>query len=128
MTSDRGTNMVGGNKDLEKAIMDWNDSKITGFLKQNGIVWHFNAPLSSHFGGFFEREIRSIRKVFSSILTQQNLKLNEEELLTLMCETENILYNRPLTELTQDPQDLDALTPNLFTLISKQCNLPSRHL
>ena len=83
LTSDNGTNMVGSDRELRRAIDSWNNSKIGNYLKQNYIEWNFNTPLSSHFGGFFEREIRSIRQVFTSMMNQQNIILTDEELLTL---------------------------------------------
>ena len=41
-----------------------------------------------------------------------------------MCEVECILNNRPLTEITQDPNDLDALTPNHILLFKNFVTFP----
>ena len=41
-----------------------------------------------------------------------------------MCEVESILNNRPLTTATDDPMDLEALTPNHLLLMKKQTVLP----
>ena len=41
-----------------------------------------------------------------------------------MCEVESILNNRPLTTATDDPMDLEALTPNHLLLMKKQPVLP----
>ena len=91
---------------------------------QKKISWKFNPPYSSHFGGFFEREIRTVRKILFSILTSQNIRLSDENLCTVMCEIESIMNNRPLTEITSDPSDSDALTPNHLLLLNAGITLP----
>lgn len=124
ITSDNGTNFVGGNRELRESISIWNESVIEGWLKQRNIAWHFNPPTASHFGGVFEREIRSVRNVLAAILNEQNVKLTDENLCTLMCEVEAILNNRPLTSISNDPNDLDALTPNHLLLLNAGVTFP----
>ena len=124
ITSDNGTNLVCGNKELKDSIKEWNQASIDNNLKQVGIQWKFNPPAASHFGGVFEREIRTIRKILTSLLADQPIKLNDENLCTLMCEIESILNNRPLTELSNDPVNFDALTPNHLLLLGSQISFP----
>ena len=124
ITSDNGTNLVGGQKDLKKSITEWNEKYIQSWFKQRNIVWNFNSPAASHYGGAFEREIRSIRKVLNAILLEQNLKLNDDNLNTLMCEVEAILNNRPLTEVNDDPNNMEALTPNHILLFRAGITFP----
>ena len=112
--SDNGRNFVAGNKDLKSAIGEWNSAKINKFCQQNSINWKFNPPYSSHFGGVYEREIRTIRKVLDSLLKEfhNQIKITDEMLLTLMCEVENTLNSRPLNAVSVDTEDLEAITPN----------------
>ena len=124
MTSDNGTNLVGGNTELKVAIQGWNQAAIGSWMIQSGIEWQFNPPHASHFGGIYEREIRSVRKVFNALLNSQNIKLNDDQLNTLMCEVECILNNRPLTEISSDPTDLEALTPNHLLLLNNSITFP----
>lgn len=114
IVSDNGTNLVAGNKELIASIGQWNQSQMNSKCKNTGVTWKFNPPNASHYGGVYEREIRTIRKVLNSLLCEfENLvSLSDEVLSTLMCEVENILNNRPLTSVTNDMNDLDALTPN----------------
>ncbi|KAK0152981.1 hypothetical protein N1851_005348 [Merluccius polli] len=122
MRSDNGTNLVAAERELRAAIQEWNQSKISDALMQKGIQWIFNPPSGSHFGGVWERQIRSVRKVLRSVMKEQSV--SDECLLTLMCEVESVLNNRPLTTATDDPTDPEPLTPNHLLLMKKQPVLP----
>ena len=112
--SDNGTNLVAGDKELKAALKHWNESQIDDKCKVMGIDWKFNPPTASNFGGVYEREIRTIRKTLNSLLLEfdNQVTLTDEFLLTLMCEVENTLNSRPLTAVSTDVDDLEALTPN----------------
>ena len=113
--SDNGTNLTGGEKELREAIGGWNESKIGEFLLQKEVHWVFNPPAASHMGGIWERMIRSVRKILNTLLKNQSP--NNEGLSTLMCEVEAILNSRPLTKVSDDPNDLQALSPNHLLLL-----------
>lgn len=81
-------------KDLRQAIRQWNQEKIHAFLLQKGIKWIFNPPAGSHHGGVWEHCIRTVRKVMKALLNEQCL--DDEGLVTLMCEAEAIVNGRPL--------------------------------
>jgi hypothetical protein len=61
LRSDNGTNFVGAHRELLKEIEQWNKNSVEKWLLQKGITWTFNPPFASHFGGVWEREIRTIR-------------------------------------------------------------------
>ncbi len=86
--SDNGTNLVGAQTELKKALNSLNEGRIQNALLPDGIQWSFNPPGASHYGGVWERLIRSVRQVLVSTLRQQTL--DEESLQTLFCETESI--------------------------------------
>ena len=94
MWSDNGTNLVGAGRELREQIQAWNDT-----LLQREIEWHFNPPSASHFGGIWERMIRTIRKVIHGVLHEQVYYLDDEGLNTLFCEAENIVNSRPITKM-----------------------------
>ena len=121
MRSDNGGNFVRGEKELRNAIDGWNHV-IAEFFLQRNIQWIFNPPAGSHHGGVWERCIRTIRKVMSALLKEQ--VLTDEGLATLMCEVESIINGRPLTKVSDDPRDLEALTPNHLLLLRSGATVP----
>ncbi|XP_052470971.1 uncharacterized protein LOC128027405 [Carassius gibelio] len=120
--SDNGTNLVGAQVELKKALMMLDKSKIQDALLPDGIEWSFNPPAASHHGGVWERLIRSVRYVLNSTLHQQSI--DDEGLQTLFCEVEAILNNRPLSTVSSDPYDLEPLTPNHILLLKTQPIMP----
>ena len=85
--------------------------------------WHFNPPHASHMGGAWERPIRTVRKVSSGPLKEQ--VLDDEGLQTLLCEVKSIINERPMTQVSDDPRDAAALTPNYLLLLkSNYCRSP----
>ena len=110
LRSDRGTNFVGADRELREVIGHWNESQIDEAMLQRGIKWTFNPPHASHFGGVWERLIRTVRRVLDALLHQQ--QLTEDSLRTLLCEVEAVVNSRPLTSVSDDPRDMEPLTPN----------------
>ena len=122
MRSDNGGNFVKGERELRQEIEKWNQAQIHDFLVQRNIKWTFNPPAGSHHGGVWERCIRTVRKVIRAITKEQ--LLDDEGLNTLMCEVEAIVNGRPLTKLSDDPRDLEPLTPNHLLLLRSGSELP----
>ncbi|XP_068757491.1 uncharacterized protein [Montipora capricornis] len=122
MRSDNGGNFVRGERELREAVDEWNQTKIHSFLLSNNIKWIFNPPAASHHGGVWERCIRTTRKVMKALLKEQ--PLNDEGLLTLFAEVESIINGRPITKVSDDPKDSDALTPNHLLLLRSGTSLP----
>ena len=73
MLSDNGTNFVGANRELKEAHAALNHDQIQRSLIPAGVDWKFNPPGASHFGGIWERMIRTIRCALKSVLHQQQL-------------------------------------------------------
>lgn len=120
--SDNGTNFTGGEKELREAINDWNQDKIYDHLLQKHVKWSFNPPYGSHHGGIWERCIRTIRSILRALLKEQ--VIDDEGLQTLMCEVESLMNARPITTVSDDPKDLQALTPNHLLLAQSNQTLP----
>ncbi|PFX12189.1 hypothetical protein AWC38_SpisGene23891 [Stylophora pistillata] len=87
-------------------------------VRANG-YWIIGA--ASHMGGVWERQIRTVRSVLSSLLSSNGSQLDDGSLRTLVCEVESIVNSRPLTiNQLADPDSPAPLTPNhLLTMKSK---------
>lgn len=120
--SDNGTNFVGTERELKEALAKLDQEAIAGHLVQAGVNWTFNPPAGSHFGGVWERMIRLVRRVLSSVLRHQTL--DDDGLTTVLCEAEAILNDRPITKLSDDPNDLEPLTPNHLLLLRGKPSIP----
>lgn len=124
LRSDQGTNFVGARRELREALAEMKQDVIkTKLLKDNcdWVEFKMNVPSASHMGGAWERQIRTVRNVLSSLLQSNAAQLDDESLRTFMCEAEAIVNCRPLTvDQLADPQSPGALTPNhLLTMKSR---------
>ena len=121
--SDNGTNFVGAARELrEFASLLKSDTSIHSFLAERACHWKFNPPASPHFGGAWERLVRSCKKAMFVVLSSR--RLTEETLSTTMCLVQQISNARLLTAISSDTQDLEALTPNHFLLNRSTVFLP----
>ena len=73
-------------------------------------------------GGVWEHLIRSRKKALNVVL--QNQVLTDEVLLTAFAEVEWVVNSRPLTEVSSNVDDPEALTPNRFLIGRGSLNLP----
>lgn len=116
LRSDQGTNFIGARNELTVAKDELHRQQVKNFLVKNDCDWiefNFNVPSASHMGGIWERLIRTVRSVLSSLLNELGTQLDDETLRTLMTETENIVNSRPLTVThLSDPLSPEPLTPN----------------
>lgn len=113
LRSDCGTNFIGACRELGLAI-DQRDSSAQRFLSRRGCSWEFNPPHSSHMGGSWERMIGMARRIFDSMLLQENIHLTHEVLCTLMAEVTGIMNSRPLVPVSTDPDSPFILSPSMI--------------
>ena len=112
--SDNGSNFTGACTEVEEFVQKMDKEKITNFATSFSINWHFNPPAAPHMGGSWERLVRSVKEVMYGLV--KNHILTDPQLLTLLTEAESIINSRPLTHLSEDVNDLGALTPNHILL------------
>ena len=119
---DNGTNFVGACNELLNSSKNMIcDPRIKEFLLQHKCDFRFNPPESSHFGGTWERMIRSVRNVFSGLSSQINERLDSSSLRTLFYECMAIINSRPLTTVENDVQ---PLSPNDILHMKSSVILP----
>ena len=123
LRSDNGSNFVGADNEFKKALKEMDHTKIGKFLQTemcDWINWEKNTPTASHMGGIWERQIRTVRSILSSLLKSHDQVLNDESFNTLIKEVECIINSRPLSIENVDDPSSEVLTPNhLLTLKSK---------
>lgn len=120
--SDNGTNFV-GTANLLKAIDKEEFKKACDIEK---ISWEFIPPAAPWWGGFWERMVRSVKESLRRMLG--NAAVTFDELQTVLMEVVSFINERPLTTITEDPNDLDPLTPNMFLRGTKNASFPEEGL
>ncbi|XP_035986234.1 uncharacterized protein LOC118559686 [Fundulus heteroclitus] len=119
--SDQGTNFKGGDRELRKAFQALHPD-LKDQLSQHQISFKFNPPSAPHFGGIWEREIRSVKAALYA--TVQPHAIPEEVLRTVLIEVEGILNSKPLGYVSSDVADADPVTPNLLLMGRLDPSLP----
>ncbi|KFM71124.1 hypothetical protein X975_02399, partial [Stegodyphus mimosarum] len=76
------------------------------------IKWIFSPPSAPWYGGFWERMVRCIKELLRKCLGKSCVTY--EEMLTLLTDCEATINGRPLTYLSDDPNELRPLTPAHF--------------
>ena len=127
--SDNATNFVGANNELLKLrkFMERADqaSAMHQFCADQGISWKFAPARSPHFNGLCEAGVKSFKHHFKRVTSGAILTF--EELSTLAAQIEACMNSRPLTPISDSPNDFIPLTPAHF-LIGKPLNLISEPL
>ena len=120
LRSDRGTNFVGASNELTQALKEMSDVEIQKHLLKHNCEFKFNPPNASHMGGVWEIQIRTARRILTSVLYRTSTQLDDDCLRTLFTETASIMNSRPLTvDNLNDPASLSPITPNhLLTMRS----------
>jgi len=115
--SDYARNFVGAQREL-KAYLEDNER----YMANEGVQWHFNPPSAPHFGGLWENAVKATKHHPYRVM--KDSRLNLEELQTLLCQIETCVNSLPMTPLSNDPGELNALTPAHF-LVGGPLLLPS---
>ena len=121
--SDNGGNFVKANSELAKGLTERNQTMIEETLQQKHIQWNFNPPYCSHRGGTWERQIRTLREI--SMVTLNVQEVTYEVLETVLVQAEEIVNNRPITKISEDPCDPSVLRPSDLLLQFKRDVTPN---
>ncbi|XP_067615752.1 uncharacterized protein [Eurosta solidaginis] len=112
--SDNATTFVGASKTTKRAMDHWRGQEALEHIGLKGTEWHFMIPAAPHQGGIYEAAVKSMKFHLSRIVGQKTLA--QDQLVTLLVEIAAILNSRPLYPLSDDPNDMQALTPGHFII------------
>ena len=119
--SDNGGSFVGAEIELRKLVIEGR-KRLTDFAILHKIRWKFITPLSPHQGGMYESLIKVAKRALRVSTGEQILSWNE--MATVFAEVKSILNSRPLTYMSDDPNDLRPLTPNHLLLGRASADIP----
>lgn len=124
--SDHGTNFVGARNELQDVgrllASEGFQNEVRNFLCQEQISWHLIPPHAPNFGGLWERAVRSAKHHLKRVVGET--RLTYEEMYTLLTQIEACMNSRPLSPLSNDPNDLTPLTPAHFLIGQSLMALP----
>lgn len=122
--SDHGSNFIGAERELKELLRGERSSELADFCASQGIRWTFTPEHAPHFGGLWEAAVKAfkvhIRKVIGEV------RLNFEELTTILVQVEACLNSRPLVPLPDASEALEVLTPGHFLIGKPPMALPDQ--
>ena len=122
---DRETNFVGEKLELNDILNSMDQEAINRYATDQNCEWQFNPPHTSHFGGAWERQIGTIRRVLDGMfLSLRSHQLTHELLITLIGEVMGIVNSRPIAMISTDPKQTQPLSPNSLLTVKTRPLLP----
>jgi hypothetical protein len=88
---DNGTNFVGAQNELDKAVDAWNSTEMVDQLRLEGIERKFGPPNASHWGGVYERLVQSAKKHLKVLLPEE--ALDSDVFVTVLGGVESVMNN-----------------------------------
>ncbi|CAG9134415.1 unnamed protein product [Plutella xylostella] len=122
--SDNGTNFIGADKQLREMFNSAKSTfpgELAELLSLERTTWHFIPPRAPNFGGIWESGVRSTKTHLKKVISDTTLTY--EELATVLSQVEACLNSRPITVLSDNPNDPLPLTPGHFLIGEPLLNL-----
>ena len=120
---DNAGNFKKGEQELRKAFKFHTKNTLKQYAVSKSIQFVYTVPRAGHWGGNWERLIGVIKRVLRAVLPYAS-RLTDEVLQTTFCEVEAIVNGRPLTKLSNDPNDFTPLTPNSLLTLNQSSPIP----
>ena len=119
--SDNAKTFTRAEKELKQLYDLAKSDEVTREVIEQGINWHYNPPLAPHWGGMWERLVRSVKTPLKKVI--QNALVTETELYTVLCQIERQINSRPLTAV-RDEAGIIPLTPAMILIGRNYENYP----
>ena len=112
ITSDNGSNFKGASREIKEAINAWDKELLNDKLSNIGIQWQFGPANSGAFGGVWERIIQIVKFSFKATIYKQELDVDTFD--TILAGITGVVNRRPLTPVSNNINDVTALSPAHF--------------
>ena len=110
LISDNGSQMVGAERELRLMIEGWDNSKLKEYCADRGMKWQFTTPDAPHQNGCSEAMVKTVKKALKKAIGEA--VLTPFELYTCLLEEANLVNQRPIGRIPNDPDDGAYLCPN----------------
>ena len=110
MISDNGTQLVGAVLELRKWIKGLDAKTLREFSAEKGIEWKFITPGAPHQNGCAEALVKSVKIALKKAIGES--LLTPFELYTCLLEVANLVNQRPIGRVPNDPDDGAYICPN----------------
>ncbi|XP_040161418.1 uncharacterized protein LOC120899524 [Anopheles arabiensis] len=115
---DNAKNFIGASREVAQLAKQFQTQQfqqtVIKSCANESIEFKFIPPRSPNFGGLWEAAVKSFKTHLKP--TIGNAILTYEEFTTLLTQIEACLNSRPLTPMSSDPNDYEALTPAHFLI------------
>lgn len=108
--SDNGTQFVGAERQLREMVIGWKKNELQDFCAERQVTWRFITPLAPHQNGCAESLVKSCKHALKKAIGEQ--RLTPFELHTYLQEVANLVNERPIGRLPNDPDDGTYICPN----------------
>eukprot|EP00794_Sanderia_malayensis_P000824 gene824-121_t len=108
--SDSGSQMVGADRVLREMMEGFYADQLRKLCTERGTQWIFTTPAAPYQNGCAEALVRSCKRALKIAIVEQVLR--PFELYTCLLEVANLLNQRPIGQIPNDPDDGAYLCPN----------------
>ena len=120
--SDNGSQFVGAEKELRQMVGDVNEDEVKEFCGEKGMQWKFITPGAPHQNGCAEALVKTCKRALKKAVGSQ--VLTPLELYTVLLEVANLVNQRPIGRIPNDPDDGNYICPNDILLGRASSEIP----
>ena len=108
--SDNGNQMVGAERELRRLIEGLDNDQLRQLNAEKGVQWIFITPAASHQNGCAEALVKTCKTALKKAIGPQTL--TPMELYTCLLEVRNLVNQRPIGRIPNDPDDGAYICPS----------------
>ena len=121
--SDNGTKFVGAESELKAAPKGPDKKRIEEEVNDNQTKWLFNPPCSPWMSWAMEAMAKVTKRALKAVIRERTF--TGDTPYTIMTEIESTVSSRPSTNVSDNNDEYETPTPNLFPLRRRSNNTPA---